>query len=118
MNQERNRSPNQRNHKRRTSYIIVEYRVKEGTFRDIIKNIGANGMFVNTTRGIAEGQAIELQFPLFEFDHLVQVTGQVTRSMGTGFAVTFDQPIPGLICKDGKFPEIVHEIDRTESSSS
>lgn len=111
-----NRSPNQRNHLRRTSYIIVEYTVREGTFRDIIKNIGANGMFVNTTRTIAEGQSIELRFPLFEFDNVIQVNGQVARSTVTGFAVTFDEPIPGLICKDGEFPEIVHEIDRDASS--
>jgi hypothetical protein len=116
MNQERNRNPNLRNHLRRTSFIIVEYTVNEGTFRDIIKNIGANGMFVNTTRAIAEDQPIALRFPLFEFDHLIQVSGQVTRSNVTGFAVTFDQPIPGLICKDGQFPEIVHEIDRDTST--
>jgi hypothetical protein len=116
MNQERSQNPDLRNHLRRTSFIIVEYTVKEGTFRDIIKNIGANGMFVNTTRAIAEGQPIELRFPLFEFDHLIQVSGQVTRSSISGFAVTFDQPIPGLICKDGKFPEIVHEIDRDTST--
>ncbi len=118
MNQERNRNPNQRSHPRRTSFIIVEYTVKEGTFRDIIKNIGATGMFVNTTRAIAEDQAIELRFPLFEFDHPIQVAGQVARSIATGFAVIFDQPIPGLICKDGKFPEIVHEINRNQVPSS
>lgn len=116
MNKPYNRNPNQRDHLRRTSYIIVEYTVKEGTFRDIIKNIGASGMFVNTTRTIAEDQPIELRFPLFEFDHVIQVSGQVTRSTVVGFAVTFDQPIPGLICKDGKFPEIVHEINRDTSS--
>jgi len=116
MNQDRNRNPDHRNHLRRTSFIIVEYSVKEGTFRDIIKNIGANGMFVNTTRAIAEDQPIELRFPLFKFDHLIQVSGQVTRSSASGFAVTFAQPIPGLICKDGQFPEIVHEIDRDTSS--
>ncbi len=110
------RNPDQRNHLRRTSYIIVEYAVKEGTFRDIIKNIGANGMFVNTTRAIEEGQPIELRFPLFEFDQEIKVTGQVARRTVTGFAVTFDRPIPGLICEDGKFPEIVHEIDRDASS--
>ena len=115
MNPVRQHNLNQRNHPRRTSYIIVEYVVREGTFRDIIRNIGAEGMFVNTTRSIAEDQAIELRFPLFQFDPLVRATGQVTRSMHNGFAVTFDQPIPGLVCKEGQFPEIVHEIDRNDS---
>jgi hypothetical protein len=26
--------------------------------------------------------------------------------------VVFDQPIDGLICKEGHFPEIVHESNR------
>jgi hypothetical protein len=116
MNRKRSRDPNQRDHPRRTSFIIVEYTVREGTFRDIIRNISANGMFVNTTRTIAEAQAIELQFPLFEFEHLIQVTGQVTRCTVAGFAVTFDQPIDDLICQEGHFPEIVHEINRNKSS--
>lgn len=112
----RSQDPNHRKFPRRTSYIIVEYTVREGTFRDIFKNISANGMFVNTTRTIAEGQAIELRFPLFEFNHLIHISGRVVRRSATGFAVNFDQPIPGLICEDGQFPTIVHEIDRNSSS--
>jgi hypothetical protein len=114
MNLKRNR--NQRNHPRRTAFIIVEYTVREGTFRDIIKNIGANGMFVNTTRAIAEDQPIELRFPLFEFEYPLQITGRVTRCTVAGFAVTFDQPIDDLICREGHFPDIVHEINRDKSS--
>ena len=103
---------NQRRHSRRTSYIIVEYRVNEGSFRDIMKNIGARGIFISTSRKIAEGQPIILKFPLFEFEHQIQVTGQVVRVGPHGFSVEFDRPIEGLICKEGQFPEIVHEIDR------
>ena len=36
-----------RSHQRRTAYIVAEYTVKEGVFRDIIKNMGANGLFVS-----------------------------------------------------------------------
>lgn len=114
MNPKRNR--NQRMHPRRTSFIIVEYSVREGTFRDIIKNIGANGMFVNTTRTIADDQPIELRFPLFEFENPIQVAGRVTRCTVTGFAVTFDRPIDELACREGNFPEIVHEINRDGTS--
>lgn len=103
---------NQRQHSRRTSYIIVEYHVREGVFRDIMKNIGAKGIFIGTSRKIAEGQPIILKFPLFEFEHQIQVTGQVVRVGANGFSVEFDQPINGLICEEGQFPEIVHEIDR------
>jgi hypothetical protein len=110
MNQGRIR--NDREHNRRTAYIIVEYRVKEGVFRDILKNLGASGLFVNTKRGIVSGQPIELTFPLFEFDHPVKVRGNVVRSGTNGFAVALEQPIEDLITNSGKLPEIVHEIDR------
>ncbi len=105
---------NQRRHPRRASYIIVEYTVREGKFRDIMKNVGADGLFVNTQRTIAGDQPILLEFPLFDFDHTIQVNGRVTRRSNNGFAVSFDQPIAGLICKEGHLPEIVHEIDRIE----
>ena len=105
-----------RSHQRRTAYIVAEYTVKEGVFRDIIKNIGANGLFVSTKRPIAADQEIELNFPLFEFDHAIQAKGRIVRCTVNGFAVVFDEPIEGLICKKGEFPQIVHEIDRIDDS--
>lgn len=103
---------NQRRYPRRAAFIIAEYTVKEGTYRDIIKNIGATGIFVGTWRKVVEGQSIELQFPVFEFENQLRVKGTVVRSSPKGFSVVFDQPIKGLICKEGHFPEIVHESDR------
>ena len=112
MRRKYNPIKDQRQHPRRASFIIVDYAVKEGKFRDIMKNVGANGVFVNTQRKITAGQPIWLEFPLFDFDHTIQTTGHVTRSNNKGFAVSFNKPIAGLICKEGHLPEIVHEIDR------
>ena len=103
---------NQRRYPRRTAYIVAQYTVKEGTFRDIIKSIGATGVFINTGRRIAARQPIELEFPVFNFENPLRITGSVVRSTHKGFAVVFDKPIEGLICKEGQFPEIVHESDR------
>lgn len=100
---------------RRTSYIIAKYTVREGTFRDLIKNIGAGGLFIRTSRKVAQGQTIVVEFPLFQFEKNVRVTGQVIRRKRDGFAVVFDEPLKGLICDGGEFPEIVHEGDRTIS---
>lgn len=91
---------------------ITKYTVKEGTFRDVIKNIGAGGLFVRTSRKVSQGQSIVLEFPLLHFDNTVRVTGTVTRRHADGFAVSFDMPIPDLVCEDGDFPDIVHESDR------
>jgi len=112
MATENNNSQSSRNYQRRTSYIIAEYTVKEGVFRDIIKNIGAKGLFISTKRAIAQDQEIFVRFPLFQFEHEIEARGQVVRSTPHGFAVVFDTPIEGLISSTGEFPDIVHEIDR------
>jgi Tfp pilus assembly protein PilZ len=105
-------NPNRQQRSRRTSYIIAEYTVKEGTHRDVIKNIGAGGLFIRTSRKIAEGQSILLEFPLFRFDNTIQVSGKVVRVDSDGFAVAFDALLDVLESKNGQLPEIVHEIDR------
>ena len=104
--------PEQRHYPRRTAYIIAEYTILEGTFRDIIKNISAGGLFIKTYRKVAVGQPITVRFPLFNFDQIIESTGRVVRRDTDGFAVTFHETIEGLVCKDGHFPEIVHEADR------
>jgi hypothetical protein len=109
------RKPNKRGTPRRTAFIIAEYTVREGVFRDIIKNIGPNGIFIGTKRRVAEDQTITLKFPLFEFDHLLQIQGTVVRRTPSGFAVSFDEPIAGLTGENGQFFDIVHEIDRKAS---
>jgi Tfp pilus assembly protein PilZ len=97
---------------RQVSYIVAEYIVKEGTFRDIIKNISAGGLFVWTQRHVAVGQSIMLEFPLFEFEDVIQVSGTVVRSDAKGFEVNFNKPIAELQDNQGRPPKIVHEAER------
>lgn len=104
--------PNQRQYTRRTAYIIAEFSTSEGKFRDVIKNISAGGLFVRTLHKVTVGQPITLQFPLFSFEQTIKVSGIVSRIDLIGFAVTFNEPINGLVCEEGHFPEIVHEGDR------
>ena len=102
----------QRQYPRKTAFIIAEYTVLEGTFRDIVRNVGAGGLFIRTDRKIAVGQPVTVNFPLFDFDNIIQSVGRVVRRDPDGFAVTFNVAIEGLVCKEGFFPEIVHESDR------
>jgi len=97
---------------RKAAFIIAELTTNKGTFRDVLTNIGADGLFVKTWRKFEYGTPIVLKFPLFSFDRIIQVPGKVIRNDPNGFAVSFDKPIKGLICKEGNLPEIVHEGDR------
>lgn len=100
---------NQRRYPRLAACIMARYRVIEGAFQDVISNVSAGGLSVKTHRRIAVGQPISIEFPLFDPDHTIRVAGRVVRNDGIGFAVTFNEPIHGLICKAGHFPEIVNE---------
>lgn len=104
-------SKDQRQFPRRAAFIIAEYKTNEGTFRDVIKDISANGLFVKTWRKFVAEEPIVIKFPLFRLDEIIQVSGKVVRNDHGGFAVSFDRPIQGLICKDGHLPEIVNEGD-------
>ena len=110
-----NSIPEKRQHARRAAFIIAEYTIEGETHRDVIKNIGANGLFVKTWRKFTAEQSVILKFPLFNFDSIIRVTGTILRNDHDGFAVAFDKPIKGLICNDGHLPEIVHEVNRPAS---
>lgn len=97
----------------RTAYVIAEYTVLEGTFRDFIKHIGAAGLFIKTDRNIAVGQPVSTKFPLLNFDNFIQARGRVVRRDADGFAVTFNDSIEGLVCREGHFPEIVLGSNQT-----
>ena len=106
---------NQRQYPRRATFIVAEYTVLEGTFQDIVGNIGAGGLFIKTKRRIAVGQPILTDFPILEFKNTIQVPGRVVRIDPNGFAVTFTEAVSGLIRKEGHFPEIIHEDERHQS---
>jgi Tfp pilus assembly protein PilZ len=101
---------NRRQNPRQACFIIAEYKVIEGVFHDVVSNIGAGGLFIRTDRMIAVGQSAIIEFPLMEFDNIIQVTGKIVRKDINGFAVTFDKMIHGLVCKDGLLPVIVPDF--------
>ena len=105
---EMTKSKNERQSPRCAAFIIAEYKLAEGTFRDVIKDIGANGLFVKTWRKFVAEESISFRFPLFDLYKIIEVSGKVIRNEHNGFAVSFDKPISGLVCKDGHLPEIVH----------
>jgi predicted RNA-binding protein YlqC (UPF0109 family) len=101
--------PNQRQYPRRAAVIVAKYTVIEGTFQDIVGNIGAGGLFIKTKRRVAVGQPILTNIPLLELKNTIQVPGRVVRMDPSGFAVTFSEPVAGLVRKEGHFPEIIGE---------
>ena len=82
-----------RRYPRRAIQFSVKYKVKEGTFRDLVKNMGARGIYVSTRRRIDHGQPIDLQIPISVIKHRLPIVGEVVRCEQAGFAVMFDDPL-------------------------
>jgi Tfp pilus assembly protein PilZ len=104
-----NPKPNQRQYPRRAAFFVAKYTVMEGTFQDMVGNIGAGGLFIRTKRRIAVGQPTLIEIPLLEAKNTIQVPGRVVRIDLNGIAVTFTEAVAGLIHKEGHFPEIIQE---------
>jgi hypothetical protein len=63
-------------------------------------------------RNPATGQTMMLRPRKVVTFRYSKITGQVIRCDHDGFAVEFDELLDGFDCKDGEFPEIVHESER------
>ena len=85
---------------RHIALFSAKYTVKSGTYRDLISNVSAGGIYIRTWRAIADGERIRLRFPIVAFDRRPDVMGTVVRSQEKGFAVKFDDPIEERIPKD------------------
>ena len=92
---------NRRRHPRRTALFSAKYTSKEGTYRDLVRDIGAGGVFVRTRRKMVQGRTINLQIPILVFGKRLSLMGTVVRCDGEGFAMMFDKPIDEKIFSAG-----------------
>ena len=92
-----------RKHPRHAALYSAKYTVKSGTYRDLIGNVSAGGIYIYTRQSIPHGQRINLRFPIVAFDQRPSVMGTVVRSQDRGFAVMFDYPIEERLSRQGHF---------------
>jgi hypothetical protein len=107
-----NRVANRRRYPRHSALFSAKYTAKEGTYRDLIKDIGAGGVFVCSRRKMIQGRTINLQVPIFAFGKRLSLMGTVLRCNATGFAIVFDEPIDEKIFNQGN-----RELTCAEDSS-
>jgi hypothetical protein len=93
-----------REYRRYTAVFSTKYTVKEGTYRDVIKNIGAGGVYISTRRKLIQGRSINIQFPIFAFGKWLSIMGIIVRCDSTGFAVKFHEAMDVKILNEGQFP--------------
>lgn len=107
---------NRRQYPRYMAVFSTKYTVKEGKFRDLIRNVGAGGVFVSTRRKIRQGRSINIQFPILALGKRLSVMGIVVRCDTNGFAVMFNEAIEAHLLKEGRFPGSVDEGNRSTTN--
>jgi hypothetical protein len=110
-----NSKTDRRRFPRQPALYSAKYTIESGTYKDSVGDLSAGGIYICTRRTIEKGRRISLRFPVFAFDRRPSVDGIVVRSQDDGFAVKFDNPIHGLICKEAQFAEIFHDGNRAPS---
>jgi len=104
-----NTVPHRREYTRYSAVFSMKYSAKEGTFRDLTRDVGAGGVYISTNREIKQGRRINIQFPIFAFEKRLSLMGTVVRCEPEGFAVMFDGALNVRIFKDGRFPGNINE---------
>lgn len=102
-----------RRYPRNAAAFAVKYTVNTVTYRDLVRNVSAGGIYIGNWRAIRDGQRISLQFLVSDLENKPVIMGTVMRSQDKGFAVIFDNPIEEKICRTGQDPGI--EIERYRS---
>lgn len=93
-----------RQYPRYAAVFSTKYTLKEGTFRDLVHDIGAGGIYISSRRPIPLGRRINIQIPVCAFGRRLSIMGDVVRCNADGFAVMFEDDIDIRIFKDGRFP--------------
>ena len=96
-----NTALNRRRYPRHAALFTGKYTAKEGTYRDLVKDIGPGGVFVCTRRKMVQGRTINLQIPILVFEKRLSLMVTVVRCDAAGFAVMFDKPIDQKIFNAG-----------------
>ncbi|MBW2367511.1 MAG: PilZ domain-containing protein [Deltaproteobacteria bacterium] len=82
---------------RTPSSIHVRYDVGGHAYEDLLRDIGAGGVFIRTRSVFSVGQSLELTFPLPGYQHFITVTGTVARTTAAGIGIKFDETMQELL---------------------
>jgi Tfp pilus assembly protein PilZ len=78
-----------RRYHRKPLLIPIDYTTKFVAFKDVIKNISASGVFIETRMPFTVGQDITMVFRLPRSRKLIQAMGEIVRSDSHGIGVKF-----------------------------
>lgn len=86
-----------RNNSRENYFTDVVFATRGRAFKGFIKNISADGVFVETNQKFSVGQSITLSFALPNSGKHIRITGDIARTLPWGFGVRFNEAIQDFL---------------------
>lgn len=78
-----------RRHQRRPWTVPIDYSTDDQSYKDIIKDISASGLFIETQMPFSVGRDVKMKFRLNEGRKLIQISGEIVRVASQGIGVKF-----------------------------
>ncbi|OEU53304.1 MAG: hypothetical protein BA861_11930 [Desulfobacterales bacterium S3730MH5] len=79
-----------RKHPRKPCLLSVDYATGDRVFKDFIKNIAADGVFIETRTAFSFGQEITMTFSCSSYKEPIKIKGNILWSNPLGIGVKFD----------------------------
>lgn len=71
--------------------------IQDQEYPGVIKNISADGMFIESPQSVAPGEKVTIVFSLFSFEDPIRITGRIAWRDQRGFGVKLDMNLRELI---------------------
>jgi len=86
---EKGLSKGKREHGRKSFLETVDYTTASGTYRDFIKDISDEGVFIETRKPFSVGEEISMTFLLSGHEKRLKIQGEIVRIEEQGIGVKF-----------------------------
>lgn len=78
-----------RKHERKPFFTTLDYSTESGSYRDFIKDISMEGVFIETSIPFSVGEVLSMTFLLPEYEKKVKIHGEIVRIDEQGIGVKF-----------------------------
>ena len=92
----------QRKYPRRSYFMDVDYAIHDRAYKDFIQNIGAGGMFIETSESFSTGEKISMVFSISSLKRPLKIIGEIVWIGPQGMGVKFKPPIQNSVEKQNK----------------
>ena len=79
----------QRKHDRKPFLSTLDYSTESGSYRDFVKDISVEGVFIETRTPFSIGEVLSMTFLLPEHEKKIKIQGEIVRIDDKGIGVQF-----------------------------